>query len=126
VSEPSPLPRALAALLGVEPPAPSVARAPDPPQRVPRRTESTPDDPRARLGRRPDPLAERKEPDPRAPRPQRGDRAQTEVRRRATDAVRSAVRLTLRTPAALRSAVVVAEILGPPRAVRSYEADPQG
>jgi hypothetical protein len=155
VSQQSPLPRVLAALLGVEPAAPSgapvtvssaAAAAQSPPssprlpgpqqgaqQEAPQqaRSEVPPssmsEDARARLGRRPDPLAQRKEPEVRAPRAPRAVRGLTEVPRAAAAApVSETVRRTLATASALRAAVVAAEVLGPPRALRPFGDDGRG
>jgi hypothetical protein len=144
VSDTPAIPRFLAALLGVEVPAPAGPRVtvqqqqPPPPSAsqppapqtqgpvprlpapsTPRR--AAPDDaPRMRIGRRPDPLEQRKEPESREA---RGVRTQVPSVRSTVAPVRDAVRRTLATPQALRSAVLVAEILGSPRALRPYGAD---
>ena len=135
------VPRLLAALLGIEVPAqpqaqartpqPPQARTPQPPQPqgpvarlpapvTPRREAPETDGLRMRIGRRPDPLEQRKDAEPRAA---RGARAQAEPVRSTVAPVRDAVRRTLATPPALRSAVLVTEILGPPRALRPYGAE---
>ena len=134
------VPRLLAALLGIEAPAQAQARAPQPPEAAnapqpprpqgpvarlpapvtPRREAPEADGLRMRIGRRPDPLEQRKDAEPRAA---RGARAQPEPARSTVAPVRDTVRRTLATPPALRSAVLAAEILGPPRALRPYGAD---
>jgi hypothetical protein len=125
------LPRMLAALLGVEPAAASGPRraqppAPQPPAPQPsapmalRRSEREASDGPMRIARRPDPLEQRKEPTPRAPRAPRGGGGSVDPARAPAASVRGEVRRTLRTPEALRPAVVAAEILGSPRALRPY------
>jgi hypothetical protein len=142
VSDSPAVPRLLAALLGIEVPAqpqaqartpqpPQAAEAPQPPRPqgpvarlpapvTPRREAPETDGLRMRIGRRPDPLEQRKDAEPRAA---RGARAQVEPARSTVAPVRDAVRRTLATPPALRSAVLVTEILGPPRALRPYGVD---
>jgi hypothetical protein len=126
VSAASPLPRFLAELLGVEqspavgrraggalPPPSGAARAV-----VPAAPAASADagDGRERAVRRPVAGTE-----------QSGSRAGAAADRRAAEEqlarsvpVRSDVRRAVSAPSALRSAVVVAELLGPPRAIRPY------
>jgi len=124
VSAASPLPRFLAELLGVEqspavgrraggalPPPSGAARAV-----VPAAASADAGDGRERAVRRPVAGTE-----------QSGSRAGAAADRRAAEEqlarsvpVRSDVRRAVSAPSALRSAVVVAELLGPPRAIRPY------
>jgi hypothetical protein len=128
VSDASGLPRLLASLLGVEVPVRSAQSPPPPAGARPRIPAPAVDDARARSVRRP--LAEGERRDaaspsaaavdgvrPRVPRPAgaTATRGEAVTRRDVLD--------VLGSTDALRAAVVVAEVLGPPRALRPYGTD---
>jgi hypothetical protein len=134
VSDAPGMPRILAAMLGVEVPmaaAPGRVGPPPPPAgAVPRRpAEEAPLGRSARTGRLSSPGprdAGRQEPKPRAARESHEAREEREAevaRRKASDGLAGSVRRVLDSPATLRTAVLVAAVLGPPRALRPYGAD---
>jgi hypothetical protein len=123
MSDASGLPRLLASLLGVEAPVRRAQPAPPPDGARPRIPASAVDDVRARSVRRPPVEGEARAAAPPVRTAPVEGRLPRVGRARGDSAVGVDVRRVLRRSDSLRSAVVVAEVLGAPRSLRPYGAD---